>query len=163
MKKILNLLTAISLITVGASNVAACDSNQKMNPKFDPFNLNTWGTQQRQIISKEYIKEWKSWYNQQKQEIVQFVDWRYWFGSGSRSTDSSITLNNSLKLINPLLSADQIVGDGGSVVDNYLPNPSLSSDTKIIFTEGLNLYVASYKTSTTSNPFSGKVEVNLKL
>ncbi len=54
MKKILSLLTAITLTTSGTSSVISCN---KKTTKFDVFNLNTWGNTQKNKISSVF-KNW---------------------------------------------------------------------------------------------------------
>ena len=46
MKKILNILANISLISTGVSSVVACGDKQP----FNPFNLSTWGKNQINLI-----------------------------------------------------------------------------------------------------------------
>ena len=153
MKKIFNLLAGVSLVATGSSNVIACTvncSHNKPTPNFDPFNLSTWGETQKTIIRNEYIKEWKSSY--EDPNVTFAKRWITWYNSSLNAINTALYLiNRQLIITNPF----------SNVTYSYYPNPS--GDTKQTFEQGINLYVVAYNNPETPSPFKGELEVNLKL
>ena len=148
MKKILNIFTSISLITTGVASVVACGSSSKpqtkFQTKFNPFNLSTWGNDQKNMVKNTYFNAWKQWYNPKRSEFDS--NWNAWISDENALADALDTVNKYI--------ADYTSTNFKAL---YNPQPTNFEDTKTIFTKGLIVYVAG------DNFIKGDLELILKL
>ncbi len=138
MKKILSLLTVLSLTTQFAFFANGCDNNNKLNlkqnlgSKFKASDLNTWGKTQKNIINNVYIDAVKQ---------SHLLTWEGWIKHNKNSSSlEERALVNALHKINPSL---YIRGIRKNIIWSYLNTPSNQDYLKSVLAKGIQLSIAS--------------------
>ena len=143
MKKILSLLTILTVSTPFASIVSGCSTKQnedKLNnseviiqpsKKFDVWNLSTWGAQQKQVINQAYLNEAKNY-----DSDTTWGDWLYTYLYENSAIDISFDK------INPLID---VFNPNPNISRFYLPTPNDKDSLKDVLSKGIELYVKGIK------------------
>lgn len=148
MKKILNILANISLISTGVSSVVACGDKQP----FNPFNLSTWGKNQINLIENYYLSSFALWYQKPTPQTPNNYKWVNWLSQGA--------LQGAINTINSNISLGKFGQQTSyNCTYTYNPKPDGDSDTKTILTNGLTIFLQGDKTKY----IEGNLQFTLKL
>ncbi len=118
MKKILAGLATIAMATSCVSTVSACGE------PFNSSNLSTWGSNQKELISKSYLASATPYQN---------VTWNTWVVSLNELT----ALLNAFNQINPNINDLNMLWV-------YAPIPDLQAKLKPLLAKGIEVYVRGY-------------------